>query len=138
MTFVCKIIPKMKKIKGTLNAVYIYIRIYICTYIYMYVYICTYIYMYVYIYVHIYIYIYIYIYIHIYILIQCNPYHLANPSSCSKHDIMCVNLLCLSTSLTHDVMFMKSYLLHLASILEGCVYLLHDTHHISHFLDTGG
>ena len=43
------------------------------------------------------------------ILIQCNPYHLANPSSRSKHDVMCVNLLRLSMSLTH----MMSCLLHL-------------------------
>ena len=49
------------------------------------------------------------IYIDIIILIQCNPYHLANPSSRSKHDIMCVNLLHLSRSLTH----MTSCLLHL-------------------------
>ena len=47
--------------------------------------------------------------IYILILIQCNPYHLANPSSRSKHDVMCVNLLHLSMSLTH----MTSCLLHL-------------------------
>ena len=25
---------------------------------------------------------------YIYLSIQCSPYHLANPSSCSKHDVM--------------------------------------------------
>ena len=34
----------------------------------------------------------------VYILILCNPYHLANPSSHSKHDIMFVYLHHLSMS----------------------------------------
>ena len=38
------------------------------------------------------------VYIYIYILILCNPYHLANPSSHSKHDIMFVYLHHLSMS----------------------------------------